>query len=102
MATTEKRVCVSPKGESEQTVYPIITSDKTPHWEDVFGMRTRVLETVTMDYGPKRGVSKACVVTAENDDPERNARELNRVLARIGYRLKGHGSTVCLERHANE
>ena len=83
METTEK-----------QTVYPIITRDTTPRWEDVFGKRTWVLETVTTDWGPVRGVSKVFITAPENDDPERNARELNRVLARLGYRLKGNGSTL--------
>lgn len=90
----KKNLSVSPCGGDEQTMYPIITRDKTPHWKDVFGKKTWVQETVIMDYGPKRGVSKAYVVAAEDDDPEKNARDLNRVLARAGYRLKGHGTTL--------
>ena len=78
----------------ETTEYPIITRDTTPRWAEVFGKRTWVLETVSMDYGPKRGVSRAYIVAPENDDPERNARELNRVLRRMGYQLQGHGSTL--------
>ena len=78
----------------DEIKYPIITRDKTPHWEEVGGRRIWVQEVVWRDWGPKQGVNVSYIVAPENDDPEANARELDRVLQSIGYRLRGHGSTL--------
>lgn len=94
METIEKRLRTSHCEGGEQPSYPIITRDTTPHWENIFGEMTWVQEVYTEDWGPKQGVRRAYIVAPENDDPVRNARNLNRLLGSMGYRLRGHGSTL--------
>lgn len=80
--------------------YPIITRNNTPHWEDVFGKRTWVQASTYYDFGPKQGVTKTFL--AGKSDPVENAKNLNAVLNRMGYQLKGHGSILSVPEPAEE
>ena len=88
---TRKRAVPPPEQEQR---YPIRSRDTTPQWAMVFGKRTWVQEIYTEDWGPKLGVTKCYITAPEDDDPVANAQNLNRELARMGYQLAGHGSTL--------
>ena len=78
----------------DTTEYPIVTKNSTPHWEDINGKQVWVQESIFYDWGPREGVTRCYIKAPENDDPAKNAIELNRVLKRMGRRLSGHGSTL--------
>lgn len=80
--------------EAPGVEYPIVTRNATPHWEEINGKREWVQESIFYDWGPKEGVTRCYIKAPENDDPVKNAMELNRVLKRMGRRLAGHGSTL--------
>lgn len=80
--------------EADVAEYPIVTRNATPHWETINGKREWVQESVCFDWGPREGVTRCYIKAPENDDPVKNAADLNRVLKRMGRRLAGHGSTL--------
>jgi len=68
---------------------PIITRDKTLRQVEINGVLRCVEETVITDYG-RQGKTIVYILATEGDAAEdaENRRNLDRVLARVGYRLK--------------
>lgn len=70
---------------------PIITRDKTRRTMEINGKMCDVLESVTMDYGPKLGVTHCYMLAPEPCSPEQDARDraqFQAVLAGMGLKLK--------------
>lgn len=78
------------KTQTQNETYPIITRDYTRFQMEVAGELRWICETCTIDYGPKQGKTVGYIVetTGTVEESDANKRELNRVLASFGYRLK--------------
>ena len=71
---------------------PFITRDKTRRQVEINGVQRCVEETVVTDYG-RQGKTTVYILATEGGAAEdaENRRNLDRVLARVGYRLKKAG-----------
>jgi len=75
-----------------KTEKPIRTHDKTLRQVEINGVPRWVEETIVTDYG-RQGKTTVYILATEGgaDEDAENRRNLDHVLARVGYRLKKTG-----------